>query len=46
MRSRLRELEDESGKAIRVLVDAEMAVGHHQIRFLNSNGREVKPKAG
>ena len=42
MRSRLRELEKTSEKSILVLADAAMGPGHHTVRFLSAEGREVK----
>jgi len=42
MRQRLRDLEQSSGKEIRVFADASVGLGRHTIRFLNAEGREVK----
>jgi ribonuclease E len=43
MRTRLSELEKSCGKQIQILVDTALPPGRHALRFLNSNGREVKP---
>ncbi len=42
MRGRLGELESETGKVIRVLADATLDPGRHEVKFLNSAGKNVK----
>ena len=46
MRGRLDELETDSGKAIRVLVDPSMSPGRHAVRFLAAGGRKMKAPKG
>lgn len=44
MRARLGEIEQATGKSIRVLADESVGPGMHRIRFLDSDGRDVGRK--
>ncbi|MHC5034007.1 MAG: Rne/Rng family ribonuclease [Planctomycetota bacterium] len=46
MRSRLEELERDSGKRMSVLADSTVAPGRHSVRLLNAEGREIKARKG